>query len=185
MTYIDQLGNHVLCWKHLRSALRLRSRIYWFLNIKGILKYRSSGRQGHQNRVGRGGEAGASLNAALTSPVPGGVLCKWRCSALLAMVQPRTDKGDLWEMPASSYLRCLFEKLLWQEAQEQRDKSSVSDPTSKESEKLTGSAGCYFSSLLYSLLSRLFFYSECVTAAHFADAKPLNIQQDKASYCLQ
>lgn len=132
----------------------------------------------------RGGEAGASMSAALTSPILGGVLCKWRCSALLAMVHPRTDKGALWEMPASSYLTCLFEKLLWQEAQEQRDNSSVSDTTSKESVKLPGSAGCYFSSLPYSLLSRLFFYSECVTAAHFVDAKPLNNQQGKGSYCL-
>lgn len=41
-------------------------------------------------------------------------------------------------MPASSYLKCLFEKLLWQEAQVQRNKS-VLDQTSKESEKLTGS----------------------------------------------
>lgn len=60
-------------------------------------------------------------------------------------------------MPASSYLKRLFEKLLWQEAQVQRNNSSVLDQTSKESEKLTGSAGSCFYSLLSCLLSRLFF----------------------------
>jgi len=38
----------------------------------------------------------------------------------------------------------------------ERNDSSVLDQTSKESEKLTGSAGCYFCSLLCCLLSRLF-----------------------------